>query len=149
MERGRSLVLRRGPYVIAGGLEEKVEGAQPFTLKGKFIPLFDANLPVISEYSVTPGARAVLVDVDAMPAVSVVAAACRNSTPKITTGSIAFSVDGIDNTPGVVCVKIPANPKSVTIDGKDVADDARSFADGVLKIKFTNRVEPKQIAVAW
>ena len=41
-----SLVLKRGPYLIAGGLEKTAETSEPFTLKGHFIPLFDATLPV-------------------------------------------------------------------------------------------------------
>ena len=144
-----SLVLKRGPYIIAGGLEQKVEGAETFTLKGHFIPLFDAALPVITEYAVKPGARAVLVDVDAAPAVGVVAAACRVGETKQTANSLEFATDGIAETNGVVCIKLPGEPKSVTINGQPIAADAKDYADGLLRIRIANGVEATKVAINW
>ncbi|MBP8261301.1 MAG: hypothetical protein KA118_16750, partial [Verrucomicrobia bacterium] len=37
------LILRRGPYVIAAGLDESIEGP-PRTLSGQFVNLFDPEL---------------------------------------------------------------------------------------------------------
>ena len=143
-----SLVLRRGPYVIAGGLEEKVEGATPYTLKGKFIPLFDAKLPTVSEYEVTPGARAVLVDVDAMPN-GVVAAACRVGQTKQTDTTLDFAVDGLAESNGIVCVKLPTAPKTVTFDGQLVAADKQDYTDGILRLRFDNSADAKKVSIAW
>ena len=147
-KEANSLVLRRGPYVIAGGLEEKVEGATPYTIKGKFIPLFDAALPTIKEYQVTPGARAVLVDVDAMPN-GVVAAACRVGQTKQTETSLEFSFDGLAETNGVICVKLPAAPKTVTLEGQPLAADRQAYDEGILRLRVDNAAEAKKISIAW
>ena len=143
-----SLVLRRGPYVIAGGLEEKVDGVEPYTLKGKFIPLFDAALPTVKEYQVTPGARAVLVDVDAMPN-GIVAAACRVGQTKQTETTLDFSVDGLAESNGVVCAKLPTAPKTVTLDGQPVAADKQDYTDGILRLRFDNAADAKRVSIAW
>ena len=39
------LLLRRGPYVIASGLDESIAG-EPRKLSGRFVNLFDASLTV-------------------------------------------------------------------------------------------------------
>ncbi|MDB5328466.1 MAG: hypothetical protein JWM57_4035, partial [Phycisphaerales bacterium] len=144
-----SLVLKRGPYIIAGGLEQKVEGTETFTLKGHFIPLFDAALPVITEYAVTPGARAVLVDLDAAPAIGVVAAACRVGETKQTANSLEFATDGLAESNGVVCIKLPGEPKTVTVNGQPIAADAKDYADGLLRLRIANGVEATHVAIAW
>jgi hypothetical protein len=41
-----ALALRRGPYLIAAGLDESIPNAASFVLHGRFIDLFDAQLPV-------------------------------------------------------------------------------------------------------
>ena len=148
-EETGALVLRRGPYVIAAGLDEAVAGAQPVSLHGRYIPLFDAALPLISDYRVEPGSRAVLVDVDDTPPIGVVAAACRVRDTHVAANSIDFSADGLDQSRGIVCVKIPAPPRSITFDGKPLADGDSDFQDGLLRIRFTNHVIPGHVAVAW
>ena len=45
-----AMVLRRGPYIVAAGLDLAAD-TKPITLKGRFIPLFDADQPVVHEYS--------------------------------------------------------------------------------------------------
>lgn len=148
-EETNALVLRRGPYVIAGGLDDAVAGAETVTVRGRLIPLFDASLPIVSEYRVKPGSRAVLVDVDDMPPVSVVAAACRVRDTHITSNSIEFSADGLDESRGVVCLKVPAAPKSVTIDGQALPVSAYDFQNGLLRVRMTNLAVASRIAVTW
>jgi hypothetical protein len=148
-----ALVLRRGPYVIASGLDEFPASAEsPVTLHGRFIPLFDAEMPVIHEFPVTPGVRAVLVDVDAaLPGADagVVAAACRVSEERVTDDSVTFRADGIEDTAAVVCVKLPAAPKGVTVDGQPVSAGKTGFdySDGVLRVRFTNRADAVSVVI--
>lgn len=144
-----ALVLKRGPYIVAGGLDEKVQGTEPVTLRGRFIPLFDAKLPVITEYKVTPGARGLLVDLDAMPKVGVVAAACRYGETTITDNAIAFATDGQADTNGVVCVKVPAEPKTVTLNGTPLAAGAYDYADGLVRIRMANAPDVTRVKIGW
>ncbi len=75
------LFLRRGPYLIAAGLDESIGGA-PRTLRGRFVNLFDAQLLPQEEITLAPGSRFVLLDLDA-PEIArrtLLAAACRART---------------------------------------------------------------------
>jgi len=60
-----SLLLRRGPYVIAASLAESAQ-EKPLRLKGKFIDLLDPALSVRSEVTVEPGSQAWLIDLEAV-----------------------------------------------------------------------------------
>lgn len=144
-----SLVLKRGPYLICGGLEDKANADDAYTLKGRFIPLFDAALPTVTEYKVTPGVRGVLVDVDAMPKTGVIAAACRIGQTKLTDNTLEFATDGIAETNGMVVIKMPSAPKTATIDGQPVPADQMSYADGLLRLKLANSENVKQVSLAW
>lgn len=148
-KESNSLVLQRGPYIIAGGLDDPAADAPAVVLRGRFIPLFDAKQPIISEYSVVPGSRALLVDLDEMPEVGVVSAACRVRNLQQDANSIRFDADGQGETKAVVCMKLPAAPKSVTVNGQALAKDAHEYEQGVLRIRFDNDPEPRKIAVTW
>ena len=114
-----ALVLRRGPYVLAAGLEMAKETA-PVVLKGRFIPLFDAAQPVVTEYTVGAGVRGLLVDLDRYPKdhVGVVAAACRVTNEKVTQDAVTFDTIGQDHTNAVVSLLLPEPPKGVSINGE-------------------------------
>jgi hypothetical protein len=115
-----ALVLRRGPYVIAAGLDESVPNAAPFTLRGRFINLFDSGLPVEEEVTLTPGKRAFLFDLAAAgtPAAKVAAAACRIRDERADKDGLHFQAEGIADTLAAVRVAIQAPPARVLIDGK-------------------------------
>jgi hypothetical protein len=131
-----ALILQRGPYVVAAGLE----GASR-VLKGRFISLFDAGMPVLSAYRVVAGSRAVLVDLEAASQEGVVAAASRVRDERVTPEAISFSADGIEGSPGVVCIRISSAPKSIMVNGAPLDRTAYEFADGVLHVRFTNHVD--------
>jgi hypothetical protein len=144
-----ALVLRRGPYIVAAGLDFAGE-TTPVTLKGRFIPLFDAAQPVVHEYAVGAGARGLLVDLNRFPSdhIGVVAAACRVSNEKVTNQSVTFDAIGQADTNAVVSLLLPHAPKVVTIDGKALEADAVEFKDGVLRLRFPNRAERTRVAVS-
>jgi hypothetical protein len=55
------LLLRRGPYVIAAGLDESPASGSK-DLEGKFINLFDSELKVQTKLTLSPGSRYLLLD---------------------------------------------------------------------------------------
>lgn len=138
-----ALVLRRGPYVIAAGLQ----GCDR-TLEGKYLALFDQDIPTVHGYKLGSGGRAVLVDVDASPSNRVIAAACRVRNEKSSWGTLSFDADGVENSPAVVCVKMDRMPKSVSLGGSPIEAGAMTFEDGVLRLRFTNRVDPLHVEIA-
>jgi hypothetical protein len=57
------LLLRRGPYVIAAGLDQPID-AKSRELQGRFVNFFDAELRVQKHIVVEPGSRWFLLDLD-------------------------------------------------------------------------------------
>lgn len=145
-----AFALRRGPYIVAAGLgdREDISRGESVTLAGRFIPLFDADLPVINSLELVPGTRALLVDLDRVHGeAGIVAAACRARNQAITGEVITFEADGLPGSPGVVAVKLDKPPRSVSVDGEALAGEAYDFADGVLRLRFTNQAEPMKVTI--
>ena len=146
-----ALVLRRGPYVIAAGLDESVPGAKAYALRGRFIDLFDAALPVLHEVEIAPGNRFLLYDLDAagnaMP--RVVAAACRVRNERASGGALTFEADGVADSQAVVRCAVKSAPAQVAIDGKPATDAVYDAASGTLLLRFANTTSPKLVEVRF
>jgi hypothetical protein len=145
-----ALVLRRGPYIVAAGLDDFDGKAAPVTLKGRFISLFDAAQPVVSEFTVGAGVRGLLVDLDRYPKdhLGVVTAACRVSNEVVTDETVTFDAIGQADTNAVVSLRLPRAPRRVTTDGAPLDATAFDFHDNVLRLRFLNRAEPMTIAIS-
>jgi hypothetical protein len=137
------LTLRRGPYVIAAGLDESINGPAA-VLKGRFLDLFDATLPLVQTVTLKPGTRRFLLDLDRAPTQSgsVIASACKvlgmTTTPD---GTLTFQTEGPDTIEAVICLRLDHSPASVNIDGRLLASGARSWdpATKTLRIRFPNK----------
>lgn len=138
-----TLILRRGPYIVAAGLDESIGGAAVPKLRGRLVNLFGADLAVMREVVVGPGSRFLLLDVDALPktAQGVVAAACRVSDQSVAPESIRFRADGIEQSQAVVRVAVDTMPKSVTVGDVALGRDAYEIEGGLLRIRFRNVAE--------
>jgi hypothetical protein len=138
-----ALVLRRGPYVVAAALPSATE---PVELTGRFIPLFDPALPVMHHLVVRANQRQLAVDLDRLGELPCVAAASGRVTDEVRHGDdLAFSVRGIEDTPCVVRVACRARPSAVTVAGRPLDD--WSFAEGVLRLRFENVIDPVKVAI--
>lgn len=135
-----ALVLRRGPYIVAAGLSESVLNAKPASLKGRFIDLFDPELPVLSTIDLVPGKRALLLDLAAggkrEPAV--MAAACRVREERFNDNVLSFRADGIAETRAVVRITAPQKPTAVLVGGQPLDPAQFDFADGLVRLRFPN-----------
>jgi hypothetical protein len=147
--QGNSLVLRRGPYIVAAGLDESVADAKPYTVHGRLVPLFDAALPVVDSFEIEPGTRQLLLDLSMLPAdkVGTVAAACGVHDESVSADSIKLRADGIENSNGVLLLAIPAAPKSVTINGVPLPADAMDYTNGILRLRFNNVAAGQDVVV--
>jgi hypothetical protein len=147
--QGNSLVLRRGPYIVAAGLDESVSDPKPFTLHGKLVPLFDAALPVVDAFEIKPGTRQLLLDLSALPPgkVGTVAAACGVHHETVTAETIKLRADGIEDSNGVLLLALPTAPKSVTINGAALQADAMDYANGILRLRFNNLAAGQDVVV--
>jgi hypothetical protein len=146
-----ALVLRRGPYVIAAGLDDSIPNVKPVTLHGRFVDLFDANLPVLTSVTLAPGFRDVLFDLNyatgAAPRVAAAACAVRNI--HATLHQFSFTATGIADTTAAVRIQSRLKPTRVTIAGQTLPPDAYQVENGTILLHFANSVEPVPIEVRF
>ena len=144
------LVLRRGPYVVAAGLDESTE-AHPLTLRGRFVDLFDPNLPILATVELTPGARRFLLDLDRIkdPATPrILAAAAKVLEPRFADGRFSFDAEGPARTDAAVRVLLPHSPRTATIAGVDPAPPTGwDQATRTLLLRFPNSPTGRRIVL--
>jgi hypothetical protein len=145
------LVLRRGPYIVAAGLDESIDGA-PMELRGRFLDLFDAGLPVVEKVTLSPGARKLLLDLDrARPAgPGVLASACKIlGAGTMPDGSYQFHAEGPERVEAVVRVALPDAPRGVELDGKPLAADAQAWdaPTRTLLLRFPNASQGHRVVI--
>ncbi len=144
------LLLRRGPYVIAAGLDESVAG-EPKVLPGRWINLFDPELRVRQSVALTPGSRLFLLDLDAVRGrrPQVVASACKALPARSAARSLSLMVEGVANTPAVVLLRAPAPPRSITLAGQPLASFHYAPEERLLWIRFANEASPRKLAIEF
>jgi len=136
------LALRRGPYVVAAGLDESLPDA-PHRLTGRLIDLFDARLPILDAVTLTPGRRSLLLDLDRVKGQGpvILAAACKTlGARRLPGGGFRFRAAGPDNTEAVVRLRLAAAPHAVTLDDQPLAPGAQTWdpATHTLLLRFPN-----------
>lgn len=91
-----SYIMHRGPYIIATVLDESVNNQQA-VLKGRFVKLFDPELPLTCEINLKPGENTLLYDLDRIPEdeeVWLIAAASRIEDFKLDKKGFSFTAKG-------------------------------------------------------
>lgn len=144
------LALRRGPYVVAAGLDESVAGA-PRVLRGRFVNLFDAGLAIHTEVTLTPGSRYLLLDLDRAQENSspVLAAAAKVlDVKRLQDGTLQFYAEGPQGIEAAVRLKLSA-PASVTVDDVPLpaADQTWDAATKTCLLRFPNSASGHWIRV--
>lgn len=144
------LLLRRGPYIVAAGLDESIPGA-PKTLKGRFINLFDPELRVQTSIQIDPNSRFLLRDLDATRAAQpeVLESACKSLVIKGDNHSLSITIEGIGETPAMILLQCPKPPRSVTLENEAVKDFDYSAKNNLLWIRFTNQSRPRALTVQF
>jgi hypothetical protein len=144
------LLLRRGKYIIAAGLDESIEG-NPHTLHGHFVNLFDSELRVQNDVSIAPGSRWFLLDLDVARTgrSHLLASACKALPKQQTRNQISFIVEGVGETPAIMLLESGKAPRAVTLDGKNVTTFEYSAKERLLWIHFENDVVPRELTVQY
>jgi hypothetical protein len=144
------LLLRRGSYVLAAGLDESVTG-EPKQLTGRFVNLFDPELRVQQAVTLAPGLRCFLVDLDAVRGrqPQVLASACKALPAKASAHALSLTVEGVVDTPAVLLLHSSTPPRSVTLAGQPLGSIRYSAADQLLWISFSNEARPRELAIAF
>jgi hypothetical protein len=142
------LLLRRGPYVIAAGLDESIE-APPRQLHGRFVSLFDPELRMQTEINVTPGSRYFLLDLDKTKSdrPRVLASAGRTLTVSDSADALTHLIDGVGGTPGFVLLQSPRPPQSIALGDQPLTQF--SYEDALLRIHVSLGDEPSRLVIRY
>lgn len=148
-----SFYLERGCYTLAAVVDESEAGEEPLTLKGKFIDLFDPELPVLREKTVKPGEQAFLFDISRVKdkkQPQVLAAASRQYDEQRTANSYSFVAKSPAQTSNVMRILLPKKAKSVKVEGtKDCTWDWNSNDLNTLLLKFENNPDGVKVDITW
>jgi hypothetical protein len=144
------LLLRRGPYILAAGLDESVAGESK-TIRGRLVNLFDPELRVQQAMTLAPGSRFFLVDLDSVRGrqPQVVASACKALPAKHGAHSLSMTVEGVVNTPAVLLLRAPTAPRSVTLAGQALQSFHYAAEDRLLWLRFTNEATPRELVIEF
>jgi hypothetical protein len=145
-----ALVLQRGPYIIAAGLNESIPNSRPYVLHGQFINLFDSTLPVLTNVRLTPGSRSLLLTLDTPSAgtsPAVVAAACKIRDVQASKTKLRFLSDGIADTNAFVRVRTRLRPANISVNGKPLEQKDYKITRNTLLVHFLNSVDPVRVEI--
>jgi hypothetical protein len=148
--------LTRGSYEIISVMDEGVS-AEPYTIKGKLIDLFDPALPVLDKKQVNPGEQAYLFNIGLVSnpkTPQVLASASRVYDEKADKGSYSFITKSPASTTNVMRVLLPAEPKKITVTdaGGNVIADVKNSWDTLGKtcfLSFENNPDGVAVKLEW
>jgi hypothetical protein len=145
---GNALVLRRGPYLAAAGMEGAASDPT-VVLSGQYVNLFDARLSILVDPAVAPDTRWLLYDLSRCPDRPwVIAAAGRVRHEAWDDRSLSCTVEGMEGTTCAVRARLPVEPARVTADGESASCEWDALSHTVL-IRFANRPAGRRVQVTW
>lgn len=143
------LILRRGPYVVAAGLNSSLQ-SRPRVLRGTFINLFDPTLKILRSVTLSPGRRLFLVDLNRVDRKRpMVVASAAKAILQRKGGSIQIYVEGIAGTNGIIMISDDKSPTTLEWDGMHMPADSWSFDKSAhtLRFQFQNDAKPHVITL--
>ena len=147
------LALRRGPYLIASVLDETIVEAPSKTFTGRYVNLFDAALPIVSDPVLKTNERALLYDLR-WPAktgvkAKVVAAGGRVRNEKLGDDSFSFDIRGPLGTTANARILLPKKPSSVAAGSNLEAVQEWDSDSSTLRISLPNTAEDVHVVFSW
>jgi len=144
------LLLRRGPYLIGAGLDESSAGPSR-TLPGRFVSLFDPQLIIRTNITLSAGSRHFLLDLDAVRGKSpqLLASACNALTFIGSSNSISVKVEGVENTSAILLLQATAAPRTVSLEGKMLSDFEYSAREQLVWVRFQNEARPRNLQIEF
>ncbi len=145
------LKIKRGPYVVAAVMDESVS-SKPLHIRGHFVDLLNADLPIVTKKTVLPDERVFLADLDWLrkhaPAAKVVAAAARIRNERFENDLLTFDARGPRATQCRARILLPRKPKSIVSMPEIPLETKWDPASSTLWLSFENRAETMAFQVA-
>lgn len=156
MEFKNYFYLERGPFDLIAVMDESVN-RDPYIAKGRFIDLFDPQLPVLSQKEIIPGSQAYLYNIDRTPnpkKAQVLASASRVYNEESKRSSYSFVTKSPANTTNVMRVLLPSAPEKIEVcdmQGNklpDVQSQWDEFSKTTL-LSFENEPDGITVSISW
>ncbi|MCE5200572.1 MAG: hypothetical protein ABFD54_03295 [Armatimonadota bacterium] len=143
------LLLNRGPYVIAGALDE-IDDLPVRTLEGSYIDLFSPVLATRTSVTLSPGSRVFLLDLNKInrDKPRVIASASNVLEAEVSSRNLKFHSEGPSETICVTRVLLPSVPKSITAGGKAITAEWDASTSTAL-ITYPNNPQGLWVEVNW
>ncbi len=144
------LQLRRGPYVIAACLRESVSEA-PLELKGLFVDIYDANLPVLDAVTLQPGQQAWLLDLNRLEPdkAQPVASAGRFESWTPTDHSVEFVLTAPGGVRIVSRLRLPERPTSIQSGERELSGYQWHQESHTVCFESIPGVSRQQVKIVW
>jgi hypothetical protein len=150
-----SLVLRRGPFVIASGLDvsEALPGAKPTPLPGTFVNLFDPHLALETNPTIAAGQRTLLLDPGFFPhsQPQLLAASAKITDLSQAAHSITFTASSIEgrDTSDLTAIRLllPHPPTKVSIADRQLDTNAIHYHEGMLLLEFPAHATGQKVII--
>lgn len=148
------LILRRGPYLIAAGLDESVSNAG-YPLSGRWVNLFDPELRVRRDLLLNPGDRFFLLDLNQVTGSRPrVLASAGKALPNPRTSDrhqLDLTVEGVARTPALLLLHAPQAPRLITLDHQPLPPEAITYSteDRLLWLRFVHESRPRALTVRF
>ena len=150
LQTKNNFMLRRGPYLMAAVVDEGAVSDAPLVLSGRFIDLFNPQLPVITKKTVFPGEQSFLFDINQVRnrrRPQILAAASRQEDEHITRRSYSFVARSPLNTDNVMRILLPREPKTIRTSASCTHQwDAHSRT---LLLRFENDPAGVHVQINW
>ncbi|SEM37845.1 hypothetical protein SAMN05428989_3683 [Pseudoxanthomonas sp. GM95] len=150
-----ALVMQRGPYVIAAGLQVPQEDAiAPTVLNGRYLDLLQSDLPELQRVVLQPGDHRLLLDLDATHDASprLLAAGGRTTALERANDHLRFALDGIEgrgaDDAASVVLALPEAPHAVTLEGKPLDKTHAVYRNGLLRLRVPAHARWQQLDIA-
>jgi hypothetical protein len=148
--------LHRGPFELIAVMDETASN-KPYMAKGRFIDLFDPELPVITQKQVNPGEQAYLFNIDRIEnnqKPQILASSSRVYEEKNSNRSYSFVAKSPVNTTNAMRILLPKRPKTIKarlINGQETYEIKSSWdtLGRTCFLKFENQPDGVSIFIEW
>ena len=142
------MILRRGEYVIASGLDETKDMTIK-TISGTFIDLFDDKLNIKNKIEIAPSSRIFLKDISKYKSPAILASSSKILNIKHNKNQISFTTEGPDKTIGNTRILLPQEPKTITNSLDIKTEQIWDNESKTLLLRYENEIDPFTIYVNW
>ncbi len=135
------LVLRRGNYVVAAGMDEFKQDRMPYTVKGLYIDLFDHQLSVVRDPQLYPGEVHLWYDaakIDRSQPAEVLAVSGRMEKLEISQRTLLVKIKGPADMVGCMRIYTARQPKEILVTVKGKTEPSSHIYDIASRTSYFN-----------